>query len=525
MATIYDAFDTNYRVEYYGITVNKYWKDNIARWLYYSDSYHGGNEYREGRYLTKYFLESTEEYENRIKQTPLDNHCKSVIETYNSFLFRNPPKRTYGSITNDPGLDAFFQDADYEGRTFDAFMRDVSTQSSIYGHVWVMVDKPNTQVATRAEELEQQIRPYLVMFTPENVVDWKYTRRPSGVYELSMIRIFEGGDDKYGYYREITPESNTLYRQQGGLTGESKEEIVEQVPNQIGKVPCVPVYAQRSKEKGVGISDISDIADMQRSIYNELSELEQIVRISNHPSLVKTSDTQAAAGAGAIIDLPNDLDSNLKPYLLEPSGSGIDNILSSLESKANAVNRMANLGGTRSTATRTMSGVALETEFQILNARLSEKADLLELAEEQIWRLWSMWQGKVWDGTIDYPDSFNIHDKANTIALLKQAKETKPENMELLKEIDHMLADALVKDDDRLAEIKEQQQDTPVMLDTMKQMVAQGEAQHPPMTNPADMIAHMRKMVEQGYTDAQIMELHPEISGFFNNQNGGNDDA
>ena len=521
MATIYDAFDTNYRVEYYGITVNKYWKDNISRWLYYSDSYHGGNDYRAGRYLTKYYLETLEEYENRIKQTPLDNHCKSVVETYNSFLFRTPAKRTYGSIDNDPALESFFQDSDLDGRTFNQFMRDVATQSSIYGNVWVMVDKPNTQVATRADELQQEIRPYVIMFTPENVIDWEYTRRMSGAYELTYIKIYEGADDDYGYYREITPENISVYRKSRGAMENDAPELMEEYANALKKVPCVPVYAQRSRIRGVGISDISDISDMQRAVYNELSELEQIVRISNHPSLVKTSDTEAAAGAGAIIDLPNDLDANLKPYLLEPSGSGIENILSSLDNKANAINRMANLGGTRSTATRTMSGVALETEFQILNARLSEKADLLELAEEQIWRLWSQWQGKVWDGMIDYPDSFNIHDKANTIELLKKSKETKPENAKLLEEIDFQLANALVKDEDRLAEIKEAQEETAVM----PSQPLQTQMQHPPMTNPSDMIAHMREMLEQGYTNEQIMELHPEISQFFSNQNGGNDDA
>jgi len=515
MATIYDAFDTNYKIEYYGISVNQQWKNNISRWLYYSDSYQGGNDYREGRYLTKYYMETSEEYENRIKQTALDNHCKSVVETYNSFLFRTPPTRTYGSINNDPALDSFFNDADLDGRSFDAFMRDVATQASIYGNVWVMVDKPNTQVATRAEELQQQIRPYLIMFTPENVIDWSYTRRPSGVYELTLIKIWEGADEEYGYYREITPEAISLYRKKRGMSLDDQNELVEQFANSIGRVPCVPVYAQRSKTKGIGISDISDISDMQRSIYNELSELEQIVRISNHPSLVKTSDTQASAGAGAIIDLPNDLDSNLKPYLLEPNGSGIDNILSSLASKADSINRMANLGGTRTTATRAMSGVALETEFQILNARLSEKADLLELAEEQIWRLWAQWQGQVWDGTIDYPDSFNIHDKANTITLLKQAKETNPANDKLLNEIDNMLARALVKDDDKLAEIIAAQQ-TPVLTTDM---------QHPPMTTPEDMIAHMRAMVQEGYTDEQIKQLHPEISEFFNNGNGETDNG
>jgi hypothetical protein len=172
---------------------------------------------------------------------------------------------------------------------------------------------------------------------------------------------------------------------------------------------------------------------------------------------VKTSSTQAAAGAGAVIDLPDELDPNLKPYLLEPNGSGITQILSSINEKVDSINRMANMGGVRSTSTKQMSGVALSTEFQLLNARLSQKADNLELAEEMIWRMWSLWQNKVWDGVVNYPDNFNVHDKENTIALLKVAKETTPQNPELLKQIDIMLAEALITNEDILEKVKADQ--------------------------------------------------------------------
>jgi ATP:corrinoid adenosyltransferase len=165
-----------------------------------------------------------------------------------------------------------------------------------------------------------------------------------------------------------------------------------------------------------------------------------------------------------------------------------------------------------------MSGVALQTEFQLLNARLSQKADLLELAEEQIWRMWALWQNSTFDGVIDYPDSFNIHDKENTILLLKQAKETKPENMALLRQIDIMLAETLIKDEDILEQVKQDQQD-PVSVPAGGQS---GEMTHPPMTSVADLVSHMREMVEQGYTNEQIIELHPEMAQFFNT-NGGND--
>ena len=502
MATIQDAFDVKYRLEYYGLKLHPDWKNNIKRWQYYSDSYNGGNDFRQGRYLIKYVLESQEDYDNRLKQTPLDNHCKSVVETYNSFLFRKPPTRDYGTqVVNDPSLDSFLNDCDLDGRSFNSFMRDCSTYSSIYGHIWVMIDKPTTVVNTRADELQQEIRPYVSLITPENVIDWSYIRKPNGVYALESITLLDGIDDNGVYYRTITTTETTIY-----TTKDMKKHSIDQViPNPLGVVPCIPVYAGRSQTKGLGVSDISDIADTQRAIYNELSELEQLIRVSNHPSLVKTSGTQASAGAGAVIDLPDDLDPNLKPFLLEPSGSGITQIISSINEKVDSINRMANMGGVRSTTAKAMSGVALQTEFQLLNARLSQKADLLELAEEQIWRLWALWQNKIFDGVIDYPDSFNIHDKENTIALLKQAKETNPANNELLKEIDIMLAKALITDEDCLERV----------LNSQKEL--QTTTQHPPMKDANTLIAHMRNMVNEGYTDEQIMELHPEILDYFSN--------
>jgi len=41
--------------------------------------------------------------------------------------------------------------------------------------------------------------------------------------------------------------------------------------------------------------------------------------------------------------------------------------------------------------------------------------------------------------------------------------------------------------------------------------------EHPTQTDPAKLIAHIREMIDQGYTDQQIRELHPEISTLLNN--------
>ena len=134
------------------IESNPYWKELIGRWKFLINSYMGGYNYKEGEYLTAYMFENRESYESRLDTTPLDNHVKAVCAIYNSFLFRQPPKRLMGSLSSDVAIQSFMDDTDLEGRSFNAVMRDVSTYSSIYGHFWVIIDKLNTTAYTKSED-------------------------------------------------------------------------------------------------------------------------------------------------------------------------------------------------------------------------------------------------------------------------------------------------------------------------------------------------------------------------------------
>jgi len=433
---------------------NPLYNNYIDYWKFLIDSYVGSKDYRDGGYLQGYQMESQGEYDDRLTNTPLDNHVKAIVAIYNAFLFRKPPKRTFGSLTMDPGLPNFLQDADLDGRTFDSIMRDVSTFSSVYGHTWVVVDKPQSQAYTRAEELAQGVRPYISIYTPENVFDWQYRRQPNGVYVLTYLKVFEGRQDGRDTYRIYTPE---LIQVVSVDVENSNDTVMEfEVPNTLGTIPAVCVYSQRSPHRGVGISDVGDVADMQRAIYGELSEAEQLLRLTNHPSLVKTNSTQAAAGAGAIITMPEDLNGDLKPFLLQPSGASIDGLLNSLKHKIESIDRMAYMGGIRSIESRRLSGVALATEFQLLNAKLAERADNLEFAEENIWRLYARWQGMVWDGEINYPDTFNIQDRYNDMNMLKLAKDAGPKSEIVNQEIERQMLKVLIEDEDKYQAVVDQ---------------------------------------------------------------------
>ena len=431
---------------------HKHYQEKFKDWHFHLMSYLGGQDYQEGYQLNRYILETDEEYLKRAENTPIDNHCKNVVQIYTSFLFRVPPTRDYGSLQGDPQLESFINDADLDGRSFNNVIREMQVNASIYGTCWAILDKPAVQTQTRAEEIQLDIRPYISLYTPENVLNWNFERTLNGRYILTRLVLLEDLFDDVATIRVWTNEDITTYRLKDYTKGysTSKPMLLDEMPNMLGKVPAVILYNQKSQRRGIGISDLNDVAELQKAIYNDYSEIEQLIRLSNHPSLVKTPNVEASAGAGSIIEMPEDLDSNLKPYLIQPSSQSLDGIMNNINMKVEAINRITHMGAVRATQDRVQSGIALQTEFQLLNARLSEKADYLQNAEEQIWKLFAEWQNQTFDGEIIYPDSFNLRDYASDLQFLQAAKASGVPSDTFAKEVDKQIARAVVDDDEKI---------------------------------------------------------------------------
>jgi hypothetical protein len=425
------------------LKANELYNRFIKRWQFYYESYMGGDDYKKALHLRKYQLETEEEYSARLLTTPLENHVASVVGIYTSFLFRIPPTREYGSIANLVETEQFLADADLEGRHLDAFMREAAAWASVFGHVWVLLTKPNVGAETQAEEQMLEVRPYASILTPLVVTDWVWKRKPNGRYELAYLKYLEDVNGDVKTIKEWTPETITT------KVINDKDYVIYETTveeNQLGLIPVVPVYNSRSLVRGIGNSAIGDIADMQKFIYNSTSEVATSIALDSHPSLVTTLDTNIGTGAGSVIRVPENMDPALKPYLLDFAGANINNIYSSIQHTTEAIEKMANVGGIRATESRTLSGIAMELEFQLLNARLSEMADNLELAEEQIWRLFCMYQNQPYDMTIDYPGSFAIRDTGRELEELRKAKEITTDPV-IMAEINSRIADILEIED------------------------------------------------------------------------------
>ena len=130
----------------------------------------------------------------------------------------------------------------------------------------------------------------------------------------------------------------------------------------------------------------------------------------------------------------------------------------------------------------------METEFQLLNSRLAEKSDNLELAEEHLWKLYAKYQDLSGKPEIDYPGSFNIRDNQGAMEQLVKAKSISatPATTEI---IDRQLLELLGEDPESVEDIME----------------------HPTLT-PDIQVPHIQAMVMEGYTDQQILDLHPEVA-------------
>ena len=435
------------------LDTHKDYKENISNWEYYIRSYNGGYDYMIGQYLNRYNLELDNEFNQRLANTPLDNHCRNIVQIYSSFLFRVKPTRDFGSMAEEPSLESFLKDADLEGNSFNAVIKQAQNYASIYGHCFLVLDKPAVQTRTKADELNQDIRPYISIVTPENVLDWNFKREVNGKYYLDFLKVREEVDKEGGtYMRMWYPDRiDTLYQKD-----EQEPSIIDTAENQIGKIPAVILYNSKSHKRGLGMSDLTDISDLQKSIYNDYSEIEQLIRLSNHPSLVKTPSVNASAGAGAVIEMPEEIDSNLKPYLLQPSGANLQSIMDSIKHKVEAINRIAHTGAVRTTKQQVSSGIALQTEFELLNARLSEKADNLEIAEEQLFRCYAMFQNTVFDGEINYPDSFNLKDYAYDLQFYSMAKAMNLQSPTFNKEVDKEIVRSVIDSDEKLTQAFEE---------------------------------------------------------------------
>ena len=389
----------------------------LADWRFYANSYRGGKFYRDGNYLVQHPYESAANYTRRKSIAYYYNYCAPIIDTYTSYLYKVPPKRSYGSLSQEVVpprqpqtlFDSFWWDCDFEGTNFDQFVRDTDRYASIYGSVSVMVDKPQVAALTKAEAFSKDIRPYLTIILPENLLDWAYERLDTGRLVLRSVKIKESDTE----YRIWTRSSWELWV----LASDDKMPVLKETGvHALGEIPIVTRYNKKSGTRMVGLSDIQDIADINKNIYYFCSDAKEIIENTAFPMLALPYDRSSPAevketGPKSIMQF-DPTEPNSKPYWMEPPHSSLAEIREWIQQDAQEMVRIAKMGGLRNTETSTQpwSGVSIEAQERQLFSALAEKASNAEQMELDIFRLYAKWEGEEFTGTVDYPRDFAIRD-------------------------------------------------------------------------------------------------------------------
>ena len=412
-------------------------KEHEDDWELYRRSYIGGSEYKEGNYLLRHENEKLSSYKRRVQESTYVNYCAPVIDIYNSYLFRDRPKRDFGvKIKGKPSLEAFNENADLRGRSLAAMFREVSRWASVFGHMGVIVDKPISPAAvSRADELRFGVRPYMVVYTPEDIVNWGYELTYFGppVLAYLVLREQELVEDVEVYRVWFRDHWEVWEVDKRGKNAEQEPEPVlkDSGENPLGEIPFVPFLNKDMLDDMIGVSDLVDIAPINQRIYRYDSSALEIIERTAFPFLEVPVDphgppdqSDVVIGTGNVLE--RDITDPTGHRWIEPSHQSLQQILAWREQAVNDIREAAKLGDSTSTRRQgaaVYSGAALDIRFQQANSILSAKAEMNEKAEERVLKYVLMWEGIDAEPEVRYPRKFGVRDMVTDLDMAIRARE------------------------------------------------------------------------------------------------------
>ena len=441
------------------------YKRNVGFWNFLMDSYEGGQDYigeyidashkvyaggqavkiAQQTHLFKYKKERTDDFKQRVNMSYYYNFCAPIVDIYTNHLFKNPIAENWGSIENL--IEYRTENIDRMDSSIYEFRKEVADLAQIYGHCYVVVDKPNPamDIRTLQDQIDNSVFPYFTIFHPQQIVNWSLDiyGRP---YWVLVREERDGNQDPYNYdsqnltqvnYRLWTVNEWVLYN------GEGQE--MRRAAHNMGQVPIVCVVNKKSKKHKsfMGISALADIAYIARDVYNSCSELKQVLREQTFAILTLQGSAdeydEVTVGTSKALLYPDERE---RPGFISPPGENARVMFEHIEKQISAMFRLAKLEGGSAQFNGqnavSESGVSKAYDFNETNQALSDKADNLQDAEAKIWRLFAKWEGKEFDGSVVYPDEFsvqNLNDDLDEAEKILKIQLGKAFNLEIKKSI------------------------------------------------------------------------------------------
>jgi hypothetical protein len=409
----------------------------LPEWVFLLASYEGAKELVRRGYLEKHERESQDNYDRRIKEAYGFSYSKSIVDLFNFYLFKKPVKRDMGKLKNDILWTEFNDDCNLFGDAWDDFLTEAGRWAGVTGLMGMLVDKASRSFDTRKEQLEENVYPYVVMYFPQDILDWKWDRDENNRPYLSYLKLLD--EDKK--YRLWWPDSWEIWEipdedDEGESAGDKaaakinarEAELIDEGTNPLEEIPFVWLQNLRGKVRPIGISDIHDVSRIDVSILRNLSHGEEIISYAAFPMMRKPKQEaipghqqqagEDLSGVTAVLEFDPEHPESKPDWLDASVKEPIDAVLAWIERKVMEIYRAVNAGGMASTeiSTTAKSGTALKAEFQLLNSMLVRKAINLEKTERAIIDFWAAWENvDIGEVTIERERTYDVEDLATDL--------------------------------------------------------------------------------------------------------------
>lgn len=411
-------------------------------------SYEGGTQFKR-MVLIKRPTESPQLYQDKLNNVSSLPICKSMITELLDIIFDEEPTRELAFLNqiNQPiatplWFEDFLENSDLQDNEFSDFMEKAAEVAAVEGWSWVFVDLP--------EEASRNNRPYVTLIPAQHVIDWKVFNE-DGISIITYLKVIEyqddqtkrikvwvrgtpGGIDDDGHVIPETPTTATIYVVPTiGATAKvaviDPEEIYTFPSNY--PIPVIQIMPIRDiQNSNIGVSDLTDIADMQREWLRLESEAYDSIRFSK-PIVRADPSVKVPAGGGGIVRGAKDCMEVFEIPVLD-----VQQIREQQKQLLASFDAYTGRAGSRVVAESIQSGISIVEERKALHKRAQTRARQLEKAEENILSLVCFMMGITWAGDVEYNSDYESRDTQFRIALLTQAKALSP-NLLVQKLIDN----------------------------------------------------------------------------------------
>lgn len=240
-----------------------------------SDSYKGGFTYINDNNLQRFYNESDTQYNRRLEgSTPVSYVDPLISETINTIFSKNIVRPTTEKVNSvdKPLVEAFIKDVGEE-KTLEEFMRELGALGSL-ATIGVLVDNPTLEekkTYTVDEIINEKIYPNATLFTPEKILNYKYSNKLEWVMlDCSYTDIQK---DVPGTVQKIVIYDTVGWKSY--IRNIDGSQSVEEGEHNLGYVPFKFCTIKDIDGDKISHSILENIAINQKKIYNYLSLIDQ----------------------------------------------------------------------------------------------------------------------------------------------------------------------------------------------------------------------------------------------------------